>query len=172
MKKTPPNIIFQKEAKYSSEKGLGTVFVIPKKKNHQTPIIPIQLEFWGVADDKNTYLLINPWIQFTIFSRTSNQITLVEEGLPLPVSSGNFKNGSGGILKGNLLIWETRIHLNAQLQTMIERIFDPQFGLVIKADWGATVMDLANPQNAFAEIWFCKLRITPNKWEDFSYLWK
>ena len=58
------------------------------------------------------------------------------------------------------------------LISMMETIFDPRLGLMMKVDWGATIMDLSKIENTFARSWDCRLRITPNRWGNFSYLWK
>ena len=166
------NIIFQKEGLHASKNGINTIFKVLNSKNHQTPVIPIQLEFSKISNHETISIFVNPWVKLTIFARTSTQIAWLEEGLPLPVSSGYFINGSGGIPRKNSIIWEAPIHLNSDIVSMMETIYNPQLGVILRVDWGATIMDLSQPQNSFARSWDCRLRITPNKWEDFSFLWK
>lgn len=171
MKPEIANTIFRKEVDNELNQAIRSVFVIPNKKNHQTTCIPLQLEFSGFTEDASSYLLVNPWISVSLHSRVSGKISFIEEGLPLPISLGRFKNGSGGILKGNPLLWETKIHLTLQLIDVMEKIYDPQFGAELKLDWGVTALTLDSTQKTFAENWCCRLRIVPNKWQIFSSLW-
>ncbi len=172
MNKTSSNTLFQKEGIHASKNGIDTIFTILNEKNHQTPIIPIQLEFSKIPTIEAKYLFVNPWVKLTIFARTSTQISWLEEGLPLPISSGYFTNGSGGLLRKNIVTWKANCHLHTQLISMMETIFDPRLGLMMKVDWGATIIDVSKLENTFSRSWDCRFRITPSKWEDFSSLWK